>query len=123
MFGTQQEPLSPSSLPDYIIPTSQSNMWYFRLCFTCWTELWIGELGHYLLGVLHPDGKVTVFDLIKLSSAFTTLLGCALGSAMNRKHSMSLRAWPVSRYYQDDGYSASLPAWLYFRVTEAKKAN
>ena len=74
-------------------------------------------------GVLHTDGKVPVFDLIKLSSAFTVLLGCALGSAMNRKHSMSLRTWRVSRHYQDDGYSASLPAWLYFRVTEAKKAN
>lgn len=44
------------------------------------TELWIGEFGHYLWGVLHTDGKVPVFDLIKLSSA-TVPLGCALGSA------------------------------------------
>lgn len=123
MFGTQQEPPLPSSLPDYIIPTSQSNMWYFRLCFTCSTELWIGEHGNYFLGVLHPDRKVTVFDLIKLNSTFTVLLGCALGTAVKRKISMSLRAWHVSRCYQDDRYSVSLPAWLYFRVTEAEKAN
>lgn len=42
------------------------------------------------MGVLHPDGKVTLFDLIKLSSAFSMLLGCTLGSGMNGKHSMSL---------------------------------
>lgn len=36
------------------------------------------------------------------------LLECALGSAVNRKHSMSLRAWQVSRYYQDRGYSLYL---------------
>lgn len=55
--------------------------------------------------------------------AFTVLPGCALGSATNRKHSMSWRAWLVSRHYQDGGYSVSLPAWLYFRTIEAEKAN
>lgn len=54
-----------------------------------------------------------VLDLIKDSRAFTMLLGCAMGSAMYRKYSMSLRAWHVSRCYQDGGCSVSLPAWLF----------
>lgn len=64
-----------------------------------------------------------VFALLKLSSAFIMLVGWALGSAMNRRYPVSLRACHVSGYYQDSGYSVSLPAWLYFGITEAKKAS
>lgn len=51
------------------------------------------------------------------------LLGCAMGSAMYRKYSMSLRAWHVSGCYQDSECSVSLPNLAIFRIIEDDKAN